>query len=291
MFADIATVIAPVFICAGVGFFWDRFGPTFDTQVIGGMALTVGMPCLIFSSLTRLNVSPDAFGVMAGAYGLAILCFAAAGVMTIRLMRLPATTFLPSFIASNTGNMGLPLCLFAFGEKGLALAVCIFVVTSVFSFTVGWTIYSGRLSLEALYRNPLVYAILAAAAFVTAGIEPPRWLTNTTDILGKLAIPLMLISLGVSIARMRIGGVKRTVALSVLKLVVGFGVGLGLAEALGLTGAARGVFIIECSMPVAAHNYILALRFSRSPEEVASLIMLSTIISLATLPALMWVVL
>lgn len=291
MFADIATVIAPVFICAGVGFFWDRVGTPFNPMVIGGLALNLGMPCLIFSKLAVLDVGAASFYQMAWIYGLAILCFLVIGLATTHLMGLPQTTFLPIFTSSNTGNMGLPLCLFAFGEKGLALAIAIFVVSSLFSFTIGWSVFSGRFSLDVLYKNPLIYAIAAAMAFLGTGTTPPPWLSNTTDILGGLAIPLMLVSLGVSIAKMRIGTLRRTILLSAVKLTIGFAVGIGLAEAFGLTGAARGVLIIECSMPVAAHNYIMALRFSRSPEEIASLIMLSTIISLATLPLLMWAVL
>lgn len=291
MFAEIATVIAPVFICAAIGFFWDRVGTPFNPQVIGGLALNLGMPALIFSKLAVLDVNAAAFYQMAWVYGLAILIFLVLGLATTHWMRLPQTTFLPIFTSSNTGNMGLPLCLFAFGEPGLALAIAIFVVSSLFSFTVGWSVFSGRLSLDVLYKNPLIYAIAAALAFLGTDTPPPPWLSNTTDILGGLAIPLMLISLGVSIAKMRISTLRRTILLSVIKLAIGFAVGIGLAEAIGMTGAARGVLIIECSMPVAAHNYIMALRFSRNPEEIASLIMVSTIISLATLPLLLWVAL
>lgn len=291
MILKILSVIAPVFVCAGIGFLWGRAGRPFDTRMVGTLALNIGMPCLAFSTLTSLKVSPEAFGTMAGAYGLALIGFLAVGLVVITVLRLPAHTYLPVFTSSNTGNMGLPLCLFAFGPEGLALGIGIFVMSSLFSFTVGWSIYAGRFAADVFYNNPLIYAVIAALAFMIPGIEPPAWLANTTKLMGGLAIPLMIISLGVAIANMRAQGAVTIVGISVVKLLAGFGVGYGLSLALGLEGAARGVLIIECSMPVAVHNYMFAQRFGRSASDTASMILISTVIALALLPALMLVVL
>ncbi len=291
MILKILSVVAPVFICAGIGFLWARAGRQFDTKMVGTLALNIGMPCLAFSTLTSLKVSPEAFGTMAGVYGLALMGFLGVGLVVIKVLRLPAHTYLPVFTSSNTGNMGLPLCLFAFGPEGLALGIGIFVMSSLFSFTVGWSIYAGRFAADVFYNNPLIYAVIAALAFMIPGVEPPGWLANTTKLMGGLAIPLMIISLGVAIANMRADGAGAIVAISVVKLLAGFGVGYGLSLALGLEGAARGVLIIECSMPVAVHNYMFAQRFGRSASDTASMILISTVIALALLPALMLVVL
>ena len=291
MIFKILSVIAPVFVCAGIGFGWVRFGRPFDTRMVGALALNLGMPSLAFSTLTNLKVSPEAFASMAGVYAIAIACFLAVGLTVITVLRLPAHTYLPVFTSSNTGNMGLPLCLFAFGQEGLALGICIFVMSSLFSFTVGWSIYAGRLSADVLYNNPLIYAVALALVFMVTGVEPPAWLANTTKLIGGLAIPLMIISLGVAIARMNAQGASRIVIISVVKLCAGFTVGYALAHFFGLEGAARGALIIECAMPVAVHNYMFAQRFDRSPADTASMILISTLVSLATLPLLMAVVL
>ena len=240
--------------------------------MVGALALNIGMPCLAFSALTKLKVTPEAFAEMAGAYALVLACFLVVGLITITVMRLPAHTFLPVFTSSNTGNMGLPLCLFAFGPEGLALGICIFVISSIFSFTVGWSIYAGRV-------------------FMSTGIEPPVWLANTTALMGGLAIPLMLISLGVAISNMKAEGAGRIIIVCVIKLIAGFSVGYGIATLLGLEGAARGALIIESAMPVAVHNYMFAQRFSRNTADTASMILISTTISLASLPLLMLIVL
>lgn len=291
MILQILSVVAPVFVCAGIGFFWGRMGRPFDTRMVGALALNLGMPCLAFSSLTTLDISPTAFATMAGSYAVALACFLTVGLIVITVLKLPAHTYLPVFTSSNCGNMGLPLCLFAFGPEGLALGISVFVMSSIFSFTVGWSIYAGRLAADVLYNNPLIYAVAVALVFMISGTTPPLWLTNTTTLIGGLAIPLMIISLGVAMANMRAQGAVMIIGISVIKLLVGFSVGYGLAELVGLEGAARGALIIQCAMPVAVHNYMFAQRFDRSPADTASMVLISTVVSLATLPLLMLVVL
>jgi malate permease and related proteins len=287
----ILSVIAPVFVCAGIGFVWGRAGRPFDTRMVGALALNIGMPCLAFSALTKLKVSPEAFAEMAGAYALVLGCFLAVGLITIMVMRLPAHTFLPVFTSSNTGNMGLPLCLFAFGPEGLALGICIFVLSSLFSFTVGWSIYAGRVAADVFYNNPLIYAVAIALVFMITDTPPPVWLANSTALMGGLAIPLMLISLGVAISNMRAEGAGPIIVVCVVKLIAGFAVGYGIATLLGLEGAARGALIIESAMPVAVHNYMFAQKFNRNTADTASMILVSTVISLACLPLLMLIAL
>jgi malate permease and related proteins len=291
LFLKIFSVIAPVFVCAGIGFVWGRAGRPFDTRMVGALALNIGMPCLAFSALTKLKVSPEAFAEMAGAYALVLGCFLVVGLITITVMRLPAHTFLPVFTSSNTGNMGLPLCLFAFGPEGLALGICIFVLSSLFSFTVGWSIYAGRIAADVFYNNPLIYAVAIALVFMITDTPPPVWLANTTAMMGGLAIPLMLISLGVAISNMRAEGAGRIIIVCVIKLIAGFAVGYGIATLLGLEGAARGALIIESAMPVAVHNYMFAQKFNRNTADTASMILVSTVIALACLPLLMLIAL
>jgi hypothetical protein len=101
----------------------------------------------------------------------------------------------------------------------------------------------------------------------------------------------MLIALGVSLAQINRRYGLKAVRLGVLRLLLGFSVGWLVAELLGLTGVVRGVLITQSSMPVAVFNYLLAIRYNKSPEEVAGAVMISTLLSFATLPALLWFVL
>jgi predicted permease len=291
VFGEIFAVIAPVFVTAAIGFGWTRLGMPFETEMTRRVVTNIGTPCLLFSALTGVAIDGAALSQMLGAAALAFVGFAALGILVLKATRLPLHSYLPALMFPNCGNMGLPLCLFAFGEHGLALGIVVFLVASCSQFTIGVGIAAGHASFARLFRTPILYAAPAALAFVFTGTPVPAWLANTTELIGGLTIPLMLLALGVSLARLHVTTLGRTAALSAVRLLGGFAIGLLVAEALGLEGAARGVLIVQASMPVAVFNYLFAQQFERKPEEVAGMIVISTAVSFATLPALLWFVL
>ena len=288
---NIANIIAPLFVIAGIGFFWGRSGRNFDTNMIGTLVVNFGVPCLIFSSLTKLHVSPAAFMEIAGLFCVAVAAMAIVGALALRLLRLEVTAFLPSITFANNGNMGLPLCLFAFGDTGLALAISLFVVASTANFIVGNALVAGRMRPGEVARTPHLYVVAAALVFLAAGVNPPQWLANTTGLIGGISIPLMLMALGVSLSRLKVADIKRALILSIIRLGVGFSIGVALATAFDLEGAVRGVLILQCAMPSAVLNYILAARYGREEEAVAGVIVASTTLSFVTLPLLIWFIL
>ena len=284
---EIVGIVAPVFLSAAVGYGWIRLGRPFDRDLVTRLITDVGAPCLVFSGLISLDARSDDLTTIVGAALLAMACFAALGAAVLRLARLPAHTFLPPLVFGNTGNMGLPLCLFAFGDEGLSLAVCFFATVAITHYSLGVWVWSGRVSVIELLRTPLFYGTLFGVAVLVADVAVPVWLRNTTQLLGGFTIPLMMITMGVSLAELRLHGLPRTVALSILRLGMGVAVGFALSAVLGLEGVARGVVVIQCSMPVAVFNYLFAERYNRSPEAVASLVVLSTMLAFAMLPLLL----
>jgi predicted permease len=194
------------------------------------------------------------------------------------------STYLPSLVFANNGNMGLPLCLFAFGEQGLALAIAFFVVGAVLMFTVGVGLAAGEVSPRMLLRTPLLWAVGIALALLAFSVELPRWISNTVHLAGAFTIPLMLITLGVSLAHLKVSSLKTSLIFSVLRLGMGFSVGWSVALALGLEGVALGVVVIESALPVAVFNYLWAVRYNNHPEEVAGMVLLSTTLAFFALP-------
>jgi malate permease and related proteins len=291
MLYDIFTIIAPVFICALIGYTWVKQGNPFETSFVSNLVMNVGAPCLIFSTFMDIDLDREAFLSMASAAFASMVIFGLVGFVILRLFNLDQRAFLPGQIFPNVGNMGLPLCLLAFGDEGLALGLTYFTVNIVFGFTVGITVSSGAMSFRELFRNPMVWTVFITVGLVFAGIESPVWLYNTTDLLGGLTIPMMLIALGVSLARFKITSLKRSISLSVMRLGLGFLTGNVIAMLMGLEGAARGILIMQCSMPVAVFAYLFTMRYDRQPEEVAATVVISTIMSFALLPALLWYVL
>jgi len=288
---ELLTILAPVIICAFIGYAWCRKGLSFDVDQVTNLVTYIGTPCLVFATLTSVEIEQAAFTQMALGTVFTIVSFGVFGAVILRLFHLHLPTYLPPVVWANMGNMGLPLCLFAFGEEGLALAITYFAVDVVMLFTIGVAVSAGAFSLTRLLKLPFIYAVGAALVFMVTGAEVPRWIANTTDLLAGFTIPLMLIMLGVSLASLKISSLKRATAISTLRLVLGFLVGWGVAALLGMEGAARGVLILEAAMPVAVYNYLFAMRYDRAPGEVAGMIVISTVLSFLTLPALLLFVL
>lgn len=291
MLYDIFAIIAPVFICALIGYTWVRQGHPFETPFVSRLVMNVGAPCLIFSTFMDIELDRQAFVSMASAAFITMLIFGVVGFGVLKAFGLSQRAFLPGQIFPNVGNMGLPLCLLAFGDEGLALGLTYFTVNIVFGFTVGISISSGTMSFRELMRNPMFWTVIVTVSLVFAGIESPAWLYNTTNLLGGLTIPMMLIALGVSLAQFRVTSLKRSFSLSVMRLGLGFLTANIVASLMGLEGAARGVLILECSMPVAVFAYLFAMRYDRQPQEVAATVVISTLMSFLLLPALLWYVL
>ncbi len=291
MLYDIFAIISPVFICALIGYSWVKSGTAFETQFVSTLVMNIGAPCLIFSTFMDIELERSAFFSMAGAAFITMTIFGVVGYFILKLFDLNQRAFLPSQIFPNVGNMGLPLCLLAFGEEGLALGLTYFTVNIMFGFTVGIGISSGSLSIKELLRNPMFWTVIITVVLKFTGFESPAWLFNTTDLIGGLTIPLMLIALGVSLGRFKITSLKRSISLSVMRIGLGFLIGNLVAMAMGLDEAARGILIMQCSMPVAVFAYLFAIRYDRQPEEVAATVVISTVMSFALLPALLWFVL
>ncbi len=287
MFEQLFAILAPVYLCIGVGFLWRRIGRPIDNQLIADLCMNLGAPCLVFSSLVALDVEMSALAQLAVIIPLAFLIFALVGLAALRLSRLPPRSFLGPLIFPNTGNLGLPICLFAFGTEGLLYAVVIFAITSMVQFTVGQWIWSGEISFRQLARTPLVYAVVAGLIVIATDSEAPAWLLRTTQSLGGITIPLMQFTLGVSLASLKVKRLPRSFAVGSLRLGMGFAVGVGLASAFELTGVIRGVVILDCAMPAAVINYLFAEKFNRDPDEVAGVVVASTTMSLVALPLIL----
>lgn len=287
MLAVSLSIIAPIFICVGLGWMWARRGRPMDVETINMLVTNLGAPCLVFASLARLTATDEALSQFAVASLLAITVFAVIGAVILRLQKIAQADHLPSLVFTNCGNMGLPLSLFAFGEVGLEYAAVYFAISMTIMMLLGTWLVSGEPSPIKALTSPLPYAVFAALGLHIADVEAPVWVYNTTDLLGGMTVPLMLLTLGVSLANMRVLEMHRALGLALLRLGMGAAVGFILADIMDLDGAVRGVLIIQCAMPAAVFNYLFAQSHDRKPEETAGVIVISTLVSFATLPLLL----
>ncbi len=280
----VLSIVAPVFILASIGFGWCKLGYDYPTEFITRLAMTLAVPCLIFTALMRSEVDPAALTTLSlaavAAYGTVLVL--AWGVVS--LLGLERRSFLAPLVFGNTGNLGLPLALFAFGEIGLGYAVVVFAVMAVMAFTIGVWLVSGSSSPWKVLREPMVGGTLLGALFLSQGWHTPLWLTNALDLIGQTAIPLMLITLGVAVARLRPGRIGQAVWLAAGKLAIGLGAGVAAGLAFGLEPVAFGVLVLQLATPVAVTSYLLAERYRADADAVAGMVVVSTLMSVVALP-------
>jgi predicted permease len=289
--SQLSAVVLPVLLVAGIGFTWARMGRRFDSVFLTDIATNIGTPCLVAHSLTTLKISPAALAQMGMAVLVAIAGFLVLGIVTLRLMKLSPNSYLPALTFPNTGNMGLPLALFAFGQEGLGLAVVYFGCTVTLQFTLGISLSAGNLSLSRLVRTPTIYAVAISIVLLVLKIQPPAWIDNTISVLGGITIPMMLLTLGVSLAQLKVNAMGRNLVLACVRLAGGFLIALLVVHLFDLPPMAAGVLIIQSSMPVAVFNFLFAQYYGRAHGDVAAMVVISTAISFVTLPLLAYYVL
>ena len=202
-----------------------------------------------------------------------------------------STSILPTYWApltfGNTGNIGLPIALFAFGQAGFDLAVVIFAVMAIISFTFGvWVVAGGGSPLNAV-REPLVWGTVLGGLFLLLGWRVPDWVGETLDLVGQMAIPLMLLTLGVAISGLRPRALGRALWLCLVKLGICVAVPLCLGLAFGLPRLPLGVLVLQVASPVAVTSYMLAAKYDARPDEVAGLVVVSTLVSIPAIPLLL----
>lgn len=277
-------IVAPVFLLAGIGYAWVKLGFDYRIEFVTRLAMTLAVPCLIFVALMETSIAPDALGTVffatLAAYGLITIgCY-----ILVKLGRLEIRTYLAPLIFGNTGNLGLPLALFAFGDEGLGYAVVIFAIMGIYSFTFGVWLVSGGGSLRKVVQEPLVGATLLGALFLWQGWRTPTFLTNTIELIGQMAIPLMLITLGVAVARLRPGSVSRAIWMSAVKIGLCIGAGWVAGLYFALPPVAFAVLILQVSTPVAVTSYLLAAKYDADADPVAGLVVVSTLMSVGSIP-------
>ena len=283
-------VMGPVALIAGIGCLWGYANWKLDTLTFSLVATYVGTPCLVVEALGSSGLKADDLAQIGAGAAISVVAALALGWLVVKASRLDVSTYLPATTFANTGNMGLPLALFAFGQQGLGLAVAYFAVHGVFNFTVGQSLAARRFSLAETLMSPLIWASICGGVLSVTGARLPPILARSIHLLGGLTIPMMLLALGYSLSQLRARSLTWPLVFALVRLFGGFAIGWLTASALGMTGTARGVLIIQSAMPVAVYNYMFAARFNNHPEDVAGLVVLSTVISLAVLPIFLWAV-
>lgn len=276
---------------AAIGFAWVKAGFDYPVRFVTQLAMTLSVPCLIFTALMKTEIDPQALTTLSLASVAVYAVVSLAAFALVRIGRLDLRTYMAPIIFSNTGNVGLPLALFAFGEAGLGYAVVVFAIMAIWSFTFGVWLVAGGGSLIKVVKEPLVGATILGGIFLWQGWHTPVFVTNALDLVGQMAIPMMLITLGVAVARMHPGHIRQATWISMVKLAMCFAISWAVGRWFQLDDIAFAVLVIQVSTPVAVTSYLLAEKYGADAESVAGLVVVSTLMSVIAIPLMLSVLL
>jgi malate permease and related proteins len=294
LYIKLFEVLFPVFFVVGIGYYLGKNNPKIDTTFITNFAANIGTPAMIIYALTSTGLSFDIFKNYFWYYLIAIILFTLTGIVFLYLLKTKdIIRELPPFVMPNTGNMGLPICLFAYGSQGLGVAAAISALIILCHFTLGVFLADRKFNVNVILKNPPFYAIVFSVIFLYFKITLPTFIENTTFLLMYATIFLILMSLGIALTRFKVFSFKKAFISSVGRVILGPIIAFSIIKYFNLSGFAAGVLLIQCSMPSAVLNYLVASIYSpkKVVDSVASTIVVSTIMSFITIPIVVFLAL
>ena len=283
MLLRIVSIIFPVFAIVAVGYVYARRKQP-DMAFANQLNMDVFVPALVFAALANKSFDLTAYWSLAAGGLLVVL---GSGLLTwplARLLKVDIRTFLPPMMFNNSGNMGLPLMLLAFGEHVLPAAVVLFFIENVLHYSLGTWMLDHRTKLLNLWRIPVIAAALAGLAVSLFKLELWQPLYLAIKMLGDVSIPLLLFSLGVRLTNSGAKDWKLGLIGAAACPLAGMALAWSIAPLLGLHGEQRGMLLIFGALPPAVLNYIFAELYRQEPAKVASIVMIGNIAALFFVP-------
>ncbi|NDF77861.1 MAG: AEC family transporter [Betaproteobacteria bacterium] len=288
MFLTILNIILPVIFVVLIGYLWNRYNKDFNPIAVTKLVANIGLPCLIYDSLTRSNLTINIYFKIFLSAVLVLAIGFLFGYLLIKIFRLPSIKLTTPLMHPNTGNMGIPLSLLAFGNEGLALAAGFASIVMVSHFTANTAISSGNYSLKRIILSPVLLSLIFSLIILFYKIEMPNFFNSITKILSGFVIPLVLLSLGISLSKINIKKLKIGFILGLFKLISGPFIGLLVVYLLKLDGNVAKVVILQASMPAAILTYLIAAQNNSYDQEIGTAVFVSTIGSAFSIPIILF---
>lgn len=253
--------------------------------------MDIFMPIFIFSVLSAENFSLNAYGYLASGAALVVL---GSGILlwpVCRWLKLSPQIFLPPMMYNNSGNLGLPLALLTFGEEALAAAVVLFLVENTLHFTVGMYSLNRSSNPFNILRMPIVFVTIIGLAWSSFDWPVYPALRTAFDMLGQIAIPLMLFSLGIRMAGVTLTHWRISLLGAVLCPLSGLIMALIAITILPISETQQTYLLLFSVLPPAVLNFLVAERYNQQPEQVAAIVLVGNISSLVIIPLTLWFIL
>jgi hypothetical protein len=290
MIYQIFGIIFPVVAIVLVGYFYaTKFQPNMETA--NTINMNIFLPALMFSVLSKESFEIQNYQLLAISGVIVILGSGILAWIVAKALSINIKTFVPPMMFNNTGNIGLPLAVLAFGEIALGAAVVLFAIEMLLHFTFGAYILSKNANIMSIFRSPILIATLAGLSVNIIDFEIWLPITQMIDLLGQAAIPLLLFTLGTRLIGINFGDWKLGVLGSLLCPLLGLIVALAAIQFIELEHLHYQQLILFSVLPPAVLNHMMAEKYKQQPETVASIVMIGNIGSLIVLPMALYYVL
>ena len=291
LYLKLFEVLFPVFFIVGIGYYLGKKNPNFDTTFITNYSGNFGAPALFIFAITSSGVTFSVFSEYFIYAIIALTSFALIGVIFLFFMKKDISRELPPYFLPNTGNMGIPICLFAYGTLGMGVAAAISSLVILLHFTINIFLASKKFDIKIILKSPPTYAVIVAVYFLYFDLEMPKVVLNTVMLLGYAMIVLILMSLGVSLTQLKVFSLKDSVISSIARVIIGPIIGFMIIKLFDLSGFAAGVLLIQSAMPSAILTYLVAEMYSpkKVVDSISSMIVVSTLMSLITVPIIVYI--
>lgn len=290
MFLTLANIVLPVFLIIAVGgVYAKRFKP--DISWINKFNMDVFIPALIFSVLSSSDFQLVNYWHLVIGTSVVVL---GSGLMLwplVKLLKVSAKTFLPPMMFNNTGNMGIPLLLLAFGEAALPAAITVFITVTLLHFTLGLYILNSNTKFRSLFKIPILVASVVGLLASHFNVQLPSALATPVEMLGQISIPLMLFALGVRLLDVNFKDMKLGVVGAIACPVSGMLLAYLIAPFLTLPDQQWGILLVVAAFPPAVLNFMLAEQYQQEPQRVASIVLAGNFASLVFIPLALWLAL
>jgi predicted permease len=300
IYVDIILSIAPIFLLIIIGYGLRRrgFSSAEFWNFTNKFVYWILFPALLFSKTSTIVLSGDEFLsnaiVIYGGFGSAVVFALLVG----KIFQFSGAT-LSSVLqgaARHNAFIALAVAERLFGSQGLAQAALVTAmlipITNIVVVTLMVVVTQSseqkgvvRAVLRDLARNPLLIAVLLGVGMNILGITPLPVVNDLTDILGRAALPIMLVAVGANIRVRNMGEIGLPTLFSIAgKMVVFPAVIAILALSYGLSELATMVAIIFGGVPTAASAYALARQMGGDAQLMSTIITIQTALSFISLP-------
>lgn len=282
--ARIFLTIVPLVGLVLVGFLYARKHKP-DMSAANRLNIDVFIPALLFSVLSAKSFDIMEYQSLAIS---AVIIVLGSGVVILPLCLWRGwniKTFLPPMMFSNAGNLGLPLAVLAFGEAALPAAVVLFLVENALHFTAGLYMLDRKTKLIALLRMPVILASIAGIFWSFTDWVLPQAISIFFEMLGQIAIPLMLVALGVRMLNVDFKMWRLGLLGALLCPLSGLAIALPLTYFFNFSTTETQYLILFAALPPAVLNFMIAEQYQQEPNQVASIVLLGNLGSLLIIPA------